>query len=81
MKTAYQLYKEAPDSQIHAAGNARRAVERGYYSEAASYLAHAATEEGDTDWARDAGLTAAWYRGPEFVAIETIALEIERDSR
>lgn len=77
MKTAYRLLMEAPDSVLFRAQCAYRAAAKGEYSDAASYLAHAATEEGDTTWAREAGELAAHFRGANFRAIELLAYDLE----
>lgn len=78
MQTARQLCTRAPDSQYVAACHVLRAIECGWWSDAASWLAHAATEEGDTEWGCEAGQLAAHFRGEDFQAIEALAADIER---
>ena len=80
MKTVYQLLCDAPDSQAIRMKNAFNAAGCGIYSDVVFYLSNAAREEGDTPWARDALDLADYYQGENFVAIESLAAEIERDS-
>lgn len=81
MKTVSELLDTAPDSQAIRTRNAWCSVATGHYSEAAFYLENAASEEGETEWAREALETAGYFKGENFVAIEQAAAIIERASK